>query len=63
MASKDPAIRGNSVIAVCHIASCCSTTLNPKLSAHCLAMMIRHGAVEALLLAGFVRSSDDTKAA
>jgi len=63
VANKDPAIRGNSVIAVCHLACCCSTTLDPKLGNHCMAMMIRHGAVEALLLAGFVRSSNDTKAA
>ena len=62
VANKDPAIRGNSVITVCHLACCCSTTLKPELGNHCLAMMLRHGAVEALLLAGFVRSSEDSKA-
>ena len=61
VSNQDPAIRSYSVIAVCHLACCCSTTLKPELGNHCLEMMIRHGAVQALLLAGFVRSSADSK--
>ena len=63
IANKDPTIRGYSVLAVCHLACACSTgvVLEPEKGQHCLSMMRRHGAIEALLLAGFVRSSEDSK--